>query len=181
MANGRRDDWLTDAQGRALAGAQVYYCTQPANTSILPPTPLASVFSNIAGTAAANPQITDGFGHAVAYAENTLLYTVVYNHPLFGSPIVLKDQTFDVTSGGGGGGGGGFTPFAGVPSGAVDGVNVTFTLRNNVTPLPSAPVNLVFWVNFPLILNLGYTVTGIVVTCAQPPQVGDSIYANGFY
>jgi len=143
MANGRRDDWLTDAQGRALAGAQVYYCTQPANVSIVPPSPLASVFSNIAGTATTNPQITDGFGHATAYAENTLLYTIVYVHPLFGpNPVILTDQVFDSTAGtGGGGGGGGFTPFAEVPAGAIDGVNVTFTLSHT-------PVNLVFWVNF---------------------------------
>ena len=183
MANGRRDDWVTDAQGRALAGTLVYYCTQPANTSIIPPTPLASIFNAITGfgTSETNPQVTDGFGHAVAYAEDSLLYTIVYVNPLFGTPIVLPDQSFGPSGGGGGGGGGGFTPFAGVPTGLVNGSNTTFTLVNGSTPLPSAPVSLVFWVNFPLINGQGFTFTGNVVTTAQPPQVGDTIYANGFY
>jgi hypothetical protein len=93
MAIERRDDFITDAQGRALAGALVYYCTQPANTSSLPPSPLATVYSDVAGTATTNPQVTDGFGHAVAYLNASPLYTLVYVHPLFGSnPIVLPDQ-----------------------------------------------------------------------------------------
>ncbi len=181
MANGRRDDWITDAQGRALAGTLVYYCTQPANVSIVPPTPLATIFSDTAGTAAANPQVTDGFGHAVAYANNSLLYTVVYVNPIFGANnIILPDQIFDNVSAGGGGSVG-FTPFAGVPTGAINGSNTTFVLTNGGVALPSNPVSLVFWVNFPLINGQGFTVAGTTVTTAQAPQVGDTVYANGFY
>lgn len=181
MANGRRDDWVTDAQGRALSGTLVYYCTQPANTSVTPPTPLASIFSNIGGTAEANPQVTDGFGHAVAYAEDSLLYTIVYSNPIFGAtPIILTDQSFG-PPGGGSSGNVGFTPFAGVPTGAVNGSNTTFVLNNVSTPLPGPPVQLVFWVNFPLINGQGFTFSGNVVTTAQPPQVGDQVYATGLY
>ena len=89
----RDDRWLTDAQGRALSGAQVYWCTQPASTAAKPPSPLATVYSDLAGDALTQPVVTDGFGHAWAYLDNAVLYTVVMWHPLFGpNPVVLPDQ-----------------------------------------------------------------------------------------
>ena len=181
MANGRRDDYLTDAQGRALAGAAVYYCTQPANTSTVPPTPLATIFSNITGTPEANPQFTDGFGHAVAYANDAILYTIVYVHPLFGpNPVVLIDQSF------GGASSGGLTSFQGTPSGTIDGTNTVFTFA-----VPALPVQAEVWLNFPLIVGLGYTVSWasgtLTITYAVAPQppsgplAGDALYVQGFY
>jgi lysophospholipase L1-like esterase len=91
MALARRDDWLQNAQGQALSGGLVYYCLQPANTGTIPPSPLANVYADSSGTPAANPQVTDGFGHAVAYIDNSQLYTIVYVHPQMGK-IVLPDQ-----------------------------------------------------------------------------------------
>jgi hypothetical protein len=179
MALARRDDWLQDAQGRALAGAQVYYCTQPATTTTVPPTPLASVFSDLIGTATTNPQITDGFGHAIAYLDSSVLYTIEYIHPLFGpNPVVLKDQSL------GGGGGGGSTTFVqastteGTITGAIPGA--TFTL-------PSVPVSgsLVLNANGQ-VLNpgtvlgptVGYTISGAVVTLFTALGAGDILNAN---
>lgn len=172
MAIARDDRFVTDAQGRALSGALVYYCTQPASTSTLPPSPLATVFSSTSGTAGTNPVVTDGFGHSVAYLGNTILYTVVISHPLFGAnPVVLPDQAI---GGLGGGGGSGLTPFSVTPTGTIDGSNRVFTL-------PVVPVEVTVWLNFPLIPGLGYALSGATITYATAPQTGDSIYAQGFF
>lgn len=97
MTPERRDDWLQDAQGNALAGASVYYCLQPANTGSIPPSPLATVYADTEGDPGDNPQTTDGFGHAIAYLDPSQLYTIVYVHPLFGTnPVVLEDQVVPV-------------------------------------------------------------------------------------
>ena len=176
MSIERRDDWLTDAQGRSLAGAQVYYCTQPASTGSVPPSPLATVYSDTGGDSATNPQVTDGFGHATAYLSNTQLYTVVYVHPLFGAtPVVLTDQDIGSV-----GGGSGLNVFAGTPSGTIDGVNRVFTLTNGGVAIANVtPVQVTVWCNFPLIQGVGFTITGNQVTFTSAPQIGDSIYAQG--
>ena len=49
MTLARDDRYVTDAQGRALAGAQVYWCTQPASTANDPPSPLATIYGSISG------------------------------------------------------------------------------------------------------------------------------------
>lgn len=183
MAIGRDDRYLTDAQGRALAGAQVYYCLQPANTGSIPPNPLASVYLDSSGSAGPNPVITDGFGHSVAYLDNSQLYTVVLVHPLFGpNPIILPDQAIGL--------GGNTTqlPFAGIPAGTIDGTNRTFTLTNGGVPLTVAPTadTVIVWLNFPLINGLGFSLSGVNITYATAPQPAsgstpaDSIYAQGY-
>lgn len=88
----RRDDWVTDALGNAQPGAQVYVCTQPANTGTIPPSPLASLFADSAGaTPIAQPVLTDGYGHAAYYlAPGT--YTVVYFSPQI-QETILPDQS----------------------------------------------------------------------------------------
>jgi hypothetical protein len=184
MALGRDDRYLTDAQGRALAGAQVYYCLQPANTSSLPPSPLASVYTDTGGDAGTNPVITDGFGHSVAYLDNSQLYTVVLVHPLFGpNPIILPDQAIGL-----GGGSASLLPFAGIPAGTINGTNTVFTLTNGGVPLTVAPTpsTVIAWLNFPLINGLGYSISGVTITYATAPQPAsggspaDSIFAQGY-
>lgn len=186
MAIARDDRWVADAQGRALAGAAVYWCTQPATVPVSqPPSPLASIYTSLAGTTPeTQPVLTDGFGHAWAYLDNSLLYTIAIYHPLFGEyPVILSDQEIA----GGGGGGSTLTPFAGVPIGTIDGTNKVFTLANGSSPLGIAPTQATVWLNFPLINGLGYTLSGDTITYAVAPQpasggvAGDSIYAQGFY
>jgi hypothetical protein len=167
MAIGRRDDWLTDAQGRALAGAEVFYCTQPATTSPLPPTPLATIYSDMQSTVQAQPVITDGFGHAVAYLTANALYTVVYVHPLFGSPVVLKDQAVTIGS----------TlslPVPVTPTPAPDGI-----IRDFVLPYaPGFPLDGQLYVSGSYVkYGIAYTITGadIVWIGAVPPQLGDEL------
>jgi hypothetical protein len=178
MALARDDRWLTDAQGRALAGAQVYYCTQPANTSVIPPSPLETIYSDLSSTPLAQPVITDGFGHGFAYLDDLVLYTLVFVHPLFGSnPVILPDQVIN----GAAAASPGFRPFAGIPNGTQDGVNKVFTLTNGGVNLPSNPTQATVWRNFPLVPPVGFTLSGITVTYTTAPLVGDSIYAQGFY
>lgn len=178
MAIARDDRWVTDGLGRALAGAQVYWCTQPASTTANPPSPLATLFTDTTGdTPLVQPVLTDGFGHAFAYMDDSILYTVVIWHPLFGSnPIVVTDQSI-----GGGGSISGLAAFAGIPIGTINGTNVTFTLANGSSPLGIPPIDVIVWKNFPLIQGLGYSISGDTITYATAPVSGDSIYAQGHY
>ncbi len=179
MAIERRDDFVTDAQGRALAGAQLYVLTQPANTSTIPPSPLATIYFDIGGTQPiTQPVIADGFGHTFFYASNVPLYTLEFIHPLFGSnPVILPDQLV----GGGAGGGAGVTVFQGVLLGTINGVNTVFTLTQNGVALGATPLQATVWDNFPLINGVGYSLSGTTVTFAVPPQIGDTLYGQGLY
>lgn len=169
----RRDDFLSTPQGQALAGAEVYYLTQPADTTDFPPSPLALVYSDLAGTPAANPQLTDGFGHAVAYLANTQLYTIAFYHPLLGDgPLVLEDQSIT-----GGSGSSAATPFGQRPTGDVDGANTVFTL-------PFTPSLLILQNGLGLLLpGLGYNtsiVSGVfTMTLAVAPVSPEVVYASG--
>ena len=81
---------LTNQMGQAISGAQVYFLTQPANTSAL--TPLATVYtSSTESFTATQPLQTNGFGQCSAYlAAGT--YTVCYVSPTTGQ-ICNADQT----------------------------------------------------------------------------------------
>jgi hypothetical protein len=169
MAISRDDRWITDTQGRALSGAQVWYCTQPASTASLPPSPLAAVFADLGGnTPVTQPLVTDGFGHVYGYLNDTLLYTVVVSHQSLGpNPIILPDQDI-----GGGSGGVGLMPFGEVPIGTVDGTNRVFTL----TYPPTLPT---VWNNYSLIPGVSYSISGQTITYATAPRPGiDNIYAT---
>lgn len=188
MSIGRDDRWCADAQGRALAGTEVYWCTEPATApSVPPPSPLATIYSDLNGTPLTQPVIADGFGHAVAYLTEGVLFTVVMYHPLFGDdPIVIPDQMI-----GGGGGGGNLQPFAGTPTGTIDGSNKVFTVVNGSTPLTALPAQITAWLNFPLIEGLGYTLAVVggqlQITFANAPKAAaggsaaDAIYAQGLF
>lgn len=130
--------------------------------------------------------LTDGFGHAWAYMDDSVLYTVVIWHPLFGQyPVVLPDQSI----GGGAGGGNALTPFAGTPLGTINGTNTVFTVTlDGVNPLLELPSQITAWLNFPLVQGVGYTLsqpggagTNVEITYTVAPQPGDTIYAQGLY
>lgn len=94
----RVDEFVKTAQGVAAAGAQVFLTTQPSNTSVFPPTPLALLFADPLGvTPLTQPLIADGFGHVFAYvAGGTYTLTVAY-----GSVIqqVFADQSYGLGGG----------------------------------------------------------------------------------
>jgi hypothetical protein len=172
MSIQRDDRWISDAQGRALAGAQVYWCVQPAITASNPPSPLATVYATIAGgTPIIQPVLTDGFGHAFAYLDNSILYTVVVWHPLFGTtPVVLLDQAMP-----GAGGGAGYTPVqASTNVGTITGSGTTWNL-------PSMPVSgsLVLQRNGQVLTpGLGYSISGAVITLATSLGSSENLNAN---
>lgn len=190
MSIQRDDRYVQSPQGFALSGAQVYWCTQPASTANNPPSPLATVYADIGGTEPiTQPVVTDGFGHAAAYMSDSVLYTVVAWHPIFGvNPVVLPDQAIPGT---GGGGGGGLQPFAGVPTGTIDGANTVFTVVNGSTPLTVLPTLSTAFLNTALVQGVGYflsLVGGVVkITYATPPQPAsgsipaDAIYVQGWF
>ena len=92
MAYFRSDGWVKSVLGQAIAGAQIYVCTQPADVSYVPPIPQAAIYSDSEGLLPiTQPLATDGFGHYdfyVAYGT----YTVVV---VTGGNIqqVYQDQT----------------------------------------------------------------------------------------
>jgi hypothetical protein len=93
MALFRFDGEVRNAVGEAIAGASIYICNQPANTSSIPPSPLASTFADLAGTQPANPVTSDGNGNFFFYAAPGT-YTVVYFDPFNRIPTtVFADQS----------------------------------------------------------------------------------------
>jgi hypothetical protein len=171
-----RKDWTVQtAQGQAVAGAEVYVLTQPADVDAL--TPLATVYSDSTGTPAPNPAITDGLGQVALYLDNAQLYTFVVISPLLETQV-YPDQNLGnapATSTPFGGGLVG-TP-GGIITGTVDGTNRIYTI-------PFTP-SLLYWQynQGVLVPGVGYTtavVAGVfTITVAIAPQVGDTLYASG--
>lgn len=68
-------------------------------------------------------------------------------------------------------------PVTGTPAGTINGSNQVFTI-----PVAPYPNTLIVWRNFPLIPNVGYTVTtntisgSSTITFSEPPQIGDHLY-----
>jgi hypothetical protein len=93
----RSDQWVTDALGNAISGANVYFCSQPANTSSVPPSPLIQLYADPNGvTSITNPVQTDGYGHAYAYMSPGIYTVVIYSPQI--EQVTLLDQ--DINSGG---------------------------------------------------------------------------------
>jgi hypothetical protein len=165
----RRDEQVQDPMGNPVSGVYVYVCSQPANTTTFPPSPLIALFSDQAGqNPIKNPQQTDAYGH-VSYHTAAGTYTIVYYSPqIVGLQIVLPDQI--ITS----------PPFTwetdsstnGTILGVINGVNATFTLSG--VPAPAA--SLILSVNG--IVQQGFSISGAVVTLAVPPRVGSVIQAR---
>ena len=97
----RSDGWVKSVLGQAIAGAQIFVCTQPADVTFVPPEPLATIYSDPAGLVPImQPIMTDGFGHYDFYAAFGT-YTVVV---VTGGKTqqVYPDQTIGFTGTGGG-------------------------------------------------------------------------------
>jgi len=171
----RVDRVVQTAQGQAVAGAQVYVLTQPADVETL--TPLANVYSSTGGAAGANPQITDGLGQVGFYLDNSQLYTFVVVSPFLETQSYPDQSPGNSPSGSSPFGGGSVGTPGGIISGAIDGNNTIFTI-------PVTPTLLYWQVNSALLVpGVGYTtavVSGVLtITLAIAPQLGDTLYASG--
>lgn len=90
---------LTTNMGQAVAGAQVFFLGQPANTSNpLNLTPLVNVYTSTTGGLTTDPVLTNGNGQCVAYLAYGL-YTVCYVSPQTGKSCFV-DQAIISPSGG---------------------------------------------------------------------------------
>jgi hypothetical protein len=166
----RLDRWVQNALGNAIAGASVAICTQPANTSTQPPSPLATLYADPNGvTQISNPLTTDGYGHAYAYMEQDL-YTVVIYSPRIAT-VVLQDQAVlapvqsvltawnsDSST-------------AGTITGTINGTNTVFQLSAPPSPVES----LVFAVNG--VIQNGYSLSGNTITLPVAPHTGNVLSA----
>jgi hypothetical protein len=87
----RRDDWITDSMGNVVTGVNVYVCTQPSNTHITPPSPLAAIYSDpLNADPITQPLCSDGAGHVEFYCAPSIV-TIVYTSPQI-QQVVLVDQ-----------------------------------------------------------------------------------------
>lgn len=162
---------LQTAQGQAVSGGNAWVCSQPANVSSLPPSPLATIYSDAAGAnPITQPLQTDGFGQASCYVAEGV-YTFVYWSPVTGQ-LTYVDQVvvgpFNNT-----------TPSYnndssanGTITGAINGTNTVFTLSAQPAPTES----LIFSVNG--VIQYGWTISGQVVTLATAPHTGNVLNAT---
>ena len=75
----RSDLWVKSALGQAIAGSLIYVCGQPCDFSWVPPTPLATIYSDVNGLVPITNCVTDGMGHAFYYALSGFYTVVVVN------------------------------------------------------------------------------------------------------
>jgi hypothetical protein len=154
---------LLTAMGEAVSGGQIWICTQPANVGSLPPSPLATIYSDNAGAnPVTQPLTTGGQGQTSFYAAPGV-YTYVFFSPHTGQ-INQVDQTLVSSA----------TPAVTqvVPTGSVNGSNTVFTL-------PSTPTNyLNLYVNGVLQLpTTNYTISGPTITMVTAPFTGYELWA----
>lgn len=75
----RHDDTVRGEQGIPVAGATIVVCTQPANVTVTPCTPLANLFTDATLTVPApNPLTSDGLGNFHFYAAPGVYTMQVY-------------------------------------------------------------------------------------------------------
>jgi hypothetical protein len=100
----RYDGNVRNGTGYVISGAIIYVCTQPAVTSTIPPSPLATIYSDNAGANPINqttaPLQTDGNGNFFFYAA-TGVYTIEIYDPLNRIPTTIYVDQQVVTQGGG--------------------------------------------------------------------------------
>jgi len=75
----RHDGIALGEQGKPVAGATIVVCTQPANVTVAPCTPLASLYTDTTlSTPAPNPLTSDGLGNYHFYAAPGMYTVQIY-------------------------------------------------------------------------------------------------------
>ena len=75
----RMDGWVKSPLGQAIAGAQIFVCGQPVDSTWIPPTPLSAIYSDVNGLVPITSTVTDGLGHYWFYALSGFYSVVVVN------------------------------------------------------------------------------------------------------
>jgi hypothetical protein len=70
-----------------------------------------------------------------------------------------------------------YIPVSGTFNETPNGTRTVFTTVANVAPIPATAI---IWDNFPLVQNVGYTISGFQVTFTNAPGSGDTLYWQGF-
>jgi hypothetical protein len=162
----RLDVTVTDTQGNAIPNAYVYWVSQPATVTTVPPSPLVTVYTDSSGsTEASNPQITNGFGQVFAYMPSGV-YTIVtvWNGKI---QSIYPDQSISNSN-----------PLGvinnEIPSGSINGINTVYELA--YYPV-SGSVSL--YMNGVLLLyGVDFTVNNNVISMAFAPISGYSLVAS---
>jgi hypothetical protein len=163
----RNDRWIQDGLGNALAGVNVAYCSQPADTNTLPPSPLIQLYSDPLGADPINnPLTTDGLGHAFAYMASGTYSVVIYGTGVATQILPYQTITSPETAGWNND-----SSNAGSITGAINGSNRVFTL--SAVPTPST--SLLFVANG--LVSFGYALSGATVTLAIAPNAGSILNA----
>jgi hypothetical protein len=164
----RRDDWVTDAMGNALSGANVWVTSQPSNPAhfikgkFVPPSPLVQIYGDAFGmTPLTQPVQTDGYGHAFYYVASGT-YTITYFSPQIGI-VTLPDQFI---------GGQALPVNSAAPLGVIDDSNRVFTLAGTPTNYLLLYLNGVFQEP-----GADYTISGPTITMTNAPEVGDRLWS----
>jgi hypothetical protein len=170
----RRDEEIVDAMGNPLSGVAVYLCSQPANTSTIPPAPIVRLFADAAGKIPlTRPPQTDAYGACEYYAPAGIYTVVYYSTQIAGQTLVLIDQILQ-----------GPAPLptqynadsstAGTISPLPDGIETQF----NLSAVPSPSQSLVFSING-LVVS-AYTLLPGLLTVVLPtaPHAGALLMAT---
>ena len=172
----RKDGWIKSVLGPAIPGAQIWVCQQPANATSLPPSPLASVFSDPDGLVPLTlPAESDGFGHYSYYIAPGLYTEIISLNNVIQQ--VYPDQDFGLGNAGPGNpytAGNNITIVGNVIS-AVIPAQVTVDLQtNSVDNTLQTKLNLKNGTNISLTSD---SLGGTTITNTQiAPPIGSSIW-----
>jgi hypothetical protein len=168
----RRDEEVQDFMGNPVMGVQIAVASQPANTSVFPPTPSVNLYADSVGTPLTTAPQTNQDGHASYYAQPGL-YTVCYFSTQIAAPgqqIILTDQAItgptnlpQFNSD---------TTINGTIRPGCDGVTVAFTL----SAAPNPPASLKLMLNG--LLVSAYAFAGSTVVLQSPPPAGSVLSAT---
>lgn len=178
----RADGWVKSTLGPAVSGAQIYVCTQPANTvwpidsvtrKPIPnwqPTPQAAIYADVNGLQAIQqPLFTDGFGHYNFYVLTGSYTVVVINNGAVQQ--VYTDQSL------------GLFGLVIPPSGNVSGSNLvpnTIILGNGGSNIKSGPLltgDTTKFLDGSGVFSTPPGLPGITVS-STPPTAGDVLTAT---
>jgi len=163
-------DTIQNSIGQVLPGVTVIVLSgtvigsQEVDTDMQPGSPLASIFSDPYGD---NPVDQENLPLTTEAGNGTFQFWAqpgYYVIQVYG-PGINGQLVYGISIGGSGGSGGAIA--SAVPTGAINGTNVSFTV-------PAAGGFLV-QNRVVLVPGVDYTISGLAITMANPPAPGDSL------